>query len=442
MRFLIPLIEMDFLRMRRAPIALFSGIGRRVAWAVIACGLVVLVLGLLLQAGKQQRQYRELHQQQLRQAAAQAALTVRTRITSAELLLRAYSDDAVTGRDAGPVAFRLLQMPMFESAALIDSTSEAGISVGTRQFTLSTQLHEALDSLHTVLLGDAGTGGLYLLTALPQHKPGRWVLVGLRGSWLWATLAAADPGPSLVVVGSDGRQLFSTLERRSEIVRHMAPLLTTPPATSAGEDLAWNERGRAWVGAVADIGDAGPVSDFGLAMVAVDPDRPWSSAFWSALRTQGTMLPLLLLLAAWFAHSLARHHLHTFRQLRRALAQLPDRRMPVVPHPDLVSEVRQLVDSYNSCAEIIEAQVETRKALDEIDGLLLPGGDYENVIDQVLIRVRSITRANNVGLTLIDPGCSRSRPAVRGECRGRLSGEPCGAGRADGGNAARCKKMA
>ncbi len=42
--------------------------------------------------------------------------------------------------------------------------------------------------------------------------------------------------------------------------------------------------------------------------------------------------------------------------------------------------------------------------MDDIDGLLLPGGDHENVIDQVLTRVRGITRANNVGLTLIDQG--------------------------------------
>jgi diguanylate cyclase (GGDEF)-like protein len=45
-----------------------------------------------------------------------------------------------------------------------------------------------------------------------------------------------------------------------------------------------------------------------------------------------------------------------------------------------------------------------RRMLDEVDALLLPGGDYESVIDQVLTRVRAVTRANNVGLALVDPG--------------------------------------
>ncbi len=38
--------------------------------------------------------------------------------------------------------------------------------------------------------------------------------------------------------------------------------------------------------------------------------------------------------------------------------------------------------------------------------MLLPGGDYENVIDQVLTRVRAVTGAKNVGLTLIDNAVS------------------------------------
>jgi diguanylate cyclase (GGDEF)-like protein len=78
----------------------------------------------------------------------------------------------------------------------------------------------------------------------------------------------------------------------------------------------------------------------------------------------------------------------------------------VTPEAGLLPEVRELVDAFNRSAESLDAQAETRRALDEIDGLLLPGGDHENVIDQVLARVRSITRANNVGLTLIDPGAA------------------------------------
>ena len=56
--------------MRKPSLALFAGIGRHAAWMVVGSGLAVLVLGLLLHAGSQQRQYRDMHQQQMRQLAA------------------------------------------------------------------------------------------------------------------------------------------------------------------------------------------------------------------------------------------------------------------------------------------------------------------------------------------------------------------------------------
>ncbi|MEO6079451.1 MAG: EAL domain-containing protein [Steroidobacteraceae bacterium] len=392
--------------MRGAPVALFSGIGRRTVQAILVCGLAVLVPGLLLQAGKQQRQYRELHQQQLRQAATQAALTVRSRLSSADLVLRSYVDTVETQLDAILLRSRLQQTKIFESAVVVEPTAGPQLAVGTRQFQLSSNLHEAIAAEHAVVISADGSGNLYLLRALSERPPARWVLAEISNNWLWQGLKDAQLRVSLLATDSAGQQLYSTLEGHSEIVSHVTPLLQKLRPDGVADDIAWVEQDKAWVGAVATIGNAGLSSDLVTAMVALDPDRPWPVAFWSALRTQSTTLPLLLLLAAWFAHSLARHHSHVFRQLRRALAQLPERRVAVVAPAGLVSEVRELVDSYNRTAEALEAQAETRTALDEIDGLLLPGGDHENVIDQVLTRVRGITRANNVGLTLIDTGVS------------------------------------
>ena len=62
-----------------------------------------------------------------------------------------------------------------------------------------------------------------------------------------------------------------------------------------------------------------------------------------------------------------------------------------------------MIDAFNRSAQVIGTQRESQRALEEIDGLLLMGGDYESVIDQVLMRVREATGANNVGLTLVDP---------------------------------------
>jgi diguanylate cyclase (GGDEF)-like protein len=382
--------------MRGTPVAVFSGIGRRIAWAIVVTGLAVLLSGILLQAGKQQRQYRELHQQQLREVASRAAMMLRGRIDDAELLLRSHAGVARAAADEFPLRSRLLNTPMFEHVAVVDVPRGQQLRAGGQQFTIDSSMRDDIDAERTAVIRANDTNSLFLLRALPGRKPARWVVAELRAGWLWASLRDARSHVSLLAVDSAGRPLYRTFEARTGIESHVTSLLEKLPADGAAQNLAWMELDKAWVGAVASTGNG--------AVVAHDADRPWSVAFWSALRTQSTMLPLLLLLAALLAHLLARNHVRAFRQLRRAIAQLPGRRSAVEPIPGLVDEVRQLVDTYNRSAELLEAQAEIHKANDDIDGLLLAGGDHESVIDQVLTRVRGITRANNVGLTLIDHG--------------------------------------
>jgi diguanylate cyclase (GGDEF)-like protein len=387
--------------MRGTPVAVSSGIGRRVAWAVIASGLVVLASGILLQAGKQQRQYRELKQLQLSQAASLAATVVRNRVDHADLLLRSYVDAADAATDESTLRSWLQRTPMFQQVTIVNATDSAQLHAGDQLFNLDGELRGAIAARRTALIG-AGDSRLYLLRTLHGRRPARWVLAEIRGAWLWSALKEPRSGVSLLAVDASGHQVYGTVEDRSVIVSQVTALLDTLPADGAAHNLSWMEHDSAWVGAVASTG-------YG-AVVAQVADRPWSVAFWSALRTQSTMLPLLLLMAAWFAHSLARNHAAVFRQLRRALSQLPGRRVTVDAPPGLVSEVRLLVDTYNRSTQALEAQAEVHQAIDDIDGLLLAGGDHESVIDQVLTKVRGITRASNVGLTLIDPGvCGHGR---------------------------------
>lgn len=300
--------------MRGTPVALFSGIGRRAAIAVIVGGLTVLACGVLLQAGKQHRQHHASQQQLLRQAAAQMALVV------------------------------------------------------------GYQLRDA-----------AAASGSIPLSGLP---------------------AGSGSSFELLVVESTGRPLFSTLDRASDVAAHASQLFDSLPSPGTTQDMAWAQDQSAWSGAISAVAAPGLPGSQRVAVVAFAPERAWSVAFWSALRTQSTMIPLLLLMAAVLSQWQAGGNLQVLRQLRRALAQLPGRRTEVLPAVPVAGELQQLLDAYNRTAAELEAQAQVHKAIEDIDGLLLAGGDHENVIDQVLTRVRGITGANNVGLTLIEPDVS------------------------------------
>jgi diguanylate cyclase (GGDEF)-like protein len=78
--------------------------------------------------------------------------------------------------------------------------------------------------------------------------------------------------------------------------------------------------------------------------------------------------------------------------------------------PRELHELRQVIDAFNRTADRIDRQRTTLHALTEIDALLIGAGEVENVLDRVLERVRDVTLARNVGITLIDanaPGYGR-----------------------------------
>jgi diguanylate cyclase (GGDEF)-like protein len=393
-------------KMRKASSALFGGIGSRMAWAVLAAGFVLLAGSVLLQAGKQQRQYRDMHQQQLRDATRQSALMARSRIGNAEVLLRWITERSPRDPDGGWEYMRSeiqRDAGFFGTVSILPASSGTRFTLGAREFELTEREREALAENRTVLLAPksaTGAGRLYLMRELRDAAPRRRVLAELREGW-WRLVLDAGGSTELAVFDAWGQAHFSSLAQAPQIAAQSIERVATIPAGEVVGDMAWNEAGAPWVGAAMPINTTIVTSDTALVMVALAADRPWSAAFWSALRTQSTFLPLLLLLA-WLCYRVGRRNAVALRQMRRALGQLPDRRVAIAPSPLLLGEVRQLAEACNRASEAIQQQNDTRRVLDEIDALLLPGGDHESVIDQVLSRVRAVTRSHNVGLTLVD----------------------------------------
>jgi diguanylate cyclase (GGDEF)-like protein len=393
--------------MRKSPVALFSGIGRQAVWMAVVCGLGVMALAVLLQADRLHHQYRDMHQQQLRQAALQTAQITRSRIDRAAILLRAQVDAGGRGVITAPaVMTQLDRIPAFGEVTVVP-TAQAVFKADGQAFEVGPRERDALAAGGTVLLSahaaDAAAA-LYLLRAVGSVEKPVWVLASLRDDWLWTELGT--PYAHVAVFDSTGQRHFSQGASSTEINNLVIGRLPGLPANGVSTDLAWKQGTDAWVGAMARINSASTISTLTLAVVTMEPDRPWSAAFWSALRSQLVLVPVLLLLAGLSAQVFAARLVRPLRQLRRVIGQLPDRRLQlqlqVVPHQPV--EVQELVETYNRTAEAIETQNAMRRVLDELDALLLPGGDYENVIDQVLTRVRAVTRANNVGLALVDPG--------------------------------------
>ncbi len=400
-------------RARIRSIPLLQGLAGRVALVVFAAGLALLVLGVLLQAGKQHRQFTQMQQQLLRQTVQQASLLVRARISNAEVLLRSATERARHESGTHLDSLRLLQRQdagFFGAVTLLDAATGARFQHDMHDFELGAREMAALRDGRSVLVkprDSGGAGRLYLLRNVDEPAPARRVLAEMRDGW-WAMLYGMGSGIHLAAFDASGQAHLST---RADLPPIAALARTRASALEPGQfsaNIAWNEAGAAWTGVAAPLGAGVAASDVGLVLAAFTRDRPWSVAFWSAVRTQATFLPLLLLLA-WLAHAWTRRRENVLRQVRRALAALPDRRLSVAGSARLTGELRQLIVAANRAGETIQRQNNTRRVLDEIDALLLPGGDYESVLDQVLSRVRAITRAHNVGLTLVDGATGHGR---------------------------------
>jgi len=394
--------------MRRPSLALFSGIGRRVALAISVSALLMVAVGVLLQAGKQQRQYREMRQQQLRQSATLAAVTIRSRLYSAEAVLRVVSQS--TELTPAELRMRLAQTGLFSAPAVVPANDGGIIESGhTRLKLVPLQLQSLGNGLSVLQAGTAATGepGLYLIHPLMTAARPQWVVAQISGVWLWSPLREKRMPVPVIALDQGGREYFATLQHSPELPAWFAQRLAAVPVADADwvgmGDVAWNAQGEAWVGALGRIDLPALSATLPLAIAVAERDRPWSLAFWSALRTQTTLLVGMLLLAALAGQFIAMRYLPTFRQLRRGLANLPQRLSQVPADARHCTELSQLVSVFNRTAAAIGTQRETQRALEEIDALLLVGGDYESVIDQVLTRVREATTANNVGLTLVDP---------------------------------------
>jgi diguanylate cyclase (GGDEF)-like protein len=350
-----------------------------------------------------------MHQVQLRQAANLATLTIKSRLNSADAALQAIVE-SVPGSVPTPVTrARIVQSEFFSWHALVPVRESGEIEAGPVRLNLNGQQLSALGAGRSVLQSGpalGGESGLFIVRGVNARNP-QLLVVQVSSVWLWSPMRDSHLDISVLALDESGREYFGTLERTPDLARWIAQRFAALQPDEDGHypngDLAWHAQGGAWVGAMAALELPAPVSAVRIGIVTGSADRPWSVAFASALRTQSALLVAVLLMAAVAGEAAGRFYVPAFRQLRRSLSNLPQRITQLPPDARLCREFSQVIDAFNRSAQVIGTQREAQRALEEIDGLLLMGGDYESVIDQVLMRVREATGANNVGLTLVDP---------------------------------------
>ena len=386
--------------------AIFNGLGRRVALSAAACGMVMLLAFVWLDARNEQHQAAAQQREQVERLATQASAAVARRIRSAEVVLRTLSSAQGDVGERAATLWGLAETTgMFSWMTVTSPDGSAIAQAGARQFRLAGGQLEVVQAGRSVLFSSrdsAGEPGLYLARYVRSAGRQRLLVAEITPTWLWEPARNPGPGFQLLGLDADGRMLAGTLENSGTLSNLFVQRASESGRDAGARPVGWHDGRAAWTGSVAAITYLPGVSGPQLAVVAAAPVTPMSGFLKASI---GSYLPLgaLAIALALLAGAItSAGYLPTLRKLRRALMQLPERSASVELDSRASTELLEVVDAFNRAAEIIGSQRETSAALAEIDTLLIAGGEFEYVIDRVLTLVCGVTQARNVGVTLID----------------------------------------
>ncbi len=382
--------------------ALNSGMGRR-ALALIGASLATLLFAFVCVEARESGHAADVAQQQrLEGTSRRIASTLTARIEAADAIIT-----TITDRDVGPDGLlareRLDTTHAFRGLLLLQPDERGRAQSGVLAFQMTQAQLSALRSQRSVVvsvsIGD-DDAALYLLRQARAAGREQIAAFELAPQWLWGDDPVRTPGFHVLTAnagalyaspdgGRDFRALFEAQFRQG-----LRPGEARP--------LAWHASGGPWIGVMAALS---PLESYGgptLAVIAAER-RP---ALWSRVVTIAHVLPLLLLVAAALAVvatvQLVGAYLPAMISLRRGFAELRAERAVTLRETSARDEVRGLIDGFNQSAAAVLRRSQTLRTLGEIDSLLLGAGELESALDDVLARVREVTRSRAVGFALID----------------------------------------
>jgi len=174
-------------------------------------------------------------------------------------------------------------------------------------------------------------------------------------------------------------------------------------APSGTTILAWYAAGREWRGAVTYLPPAIP-GDPGSSdtIVVFAPEATFGSAGSSLVPTSLVLLALTILMSFAIAVIVSERYLTPLRALQKALSRLRERRFETLPR-GTVEEFMALEREFNATSISLERDWRAFEVLGEVDRALLAASEIDRALDVVLPKFRELTRAQCVGVILLDP---------------------------------------
>jgi len=211
-------------------------------------------------------------------------------------------------------------------------------------------------------------------------------------------------GQHLVVLDGNGSARYRSGPVPEDLVQlfgRRAPLGVHAP--SGTTILAWYAEGREWRGAVTYLppgipGDPGS-SD---TIVVFAPEATFGSTASELVPTTLALLALTIAMAFAVAAIVSERYLPPLRALQKALSRLRERRFETLPRGS-VEEFMAIEREFNATSLSLERDWRAFEVLGEVDRALLAASEIDRALDVVLPKFRELTRAQCVGVILLDP---------------------------------------
>lgn len=384
-----------------------SKLGRRIFWLFVLCALVPVVVLAVITVTDVTTQANEQSRRLLRQTSREAAMGIFEQLTYEQAELRLAGSTLVgEGRLGAGVGGEKLLSGMkdkFLGMEVIGRDGRRELLAGRMDAVVgfSDEERSFLESGKSVISTRACTGAsacVFLSQELPSARGQTILTAELETTHLWGA-ENLPPLVDLCVLGPDGRVLFCPNAEPEQLEAKIAQTLSG--------QFEWDNQGKA---EIADYWSVPLKPAFFVSHWKVIASEAKSDVM-VPLSHFKKMFLLTALLTFWVVLLLSsiqiRRSMVPLTRLQEGTRQITNGDMKArveVPGSD---EFAGLARSFNFMAARIEKQVNSLRAINEIDRAILSSRNMERIVDSLAGQLHSLLPYEVVGISLLAPGEAR-----------------------------------